>query len=99
MARSARPAPRTFSTDWPNSECSDDVAEIARLLALRLKALTDERGIREVARAAGISHSVVSRIVHGDAWADTATLARLELALGVDLWPGGARKRSRRAHP
>lgn len=99
MSRPARPAPRTFSDDWPDRECSDQVAEIARLLAIRLKKITDKRGTRDAARSAGVSHSVISRIVHGDAWADTATLAKLELALDADLWPGGsARKRKQRAH-
>lgn len=63
------------------------MAEVARLLAVRLRAVTDARGVRSVARTTGVSHSVISRIVNGDTWADTATLARLELGLDTDLWP------------
>ena len=99
MSRPSRPAPRTYSDRWPDSTCTDEVAEVARLLALRLKAITDRRGIREVARGdTGISHSIISRVVNGEAWADTATLARLELALETDLWPRRQHRDTERSH-
>jgi transcriptional regulator with XRE-family HTH domain len=87
MSRPVRPAPRHFSDHWPDSECSDQVAEVARLLAIKLRVVTDKYGVREVARRAGVSSSIISRTINGESWVDTATLARLELTLGVDLWP------------
>ena len=96
MSRPVRPAPRNFSEHWPDSECSDQVAEVARLLALKLRGVTDKYGVREVARRAGVSSSIVSRTINGESWMDTATLARLELELGVDLWPRCPRPPERR---
>jgi transcriptional regulator with XRE-family HTH domain len=93
MSRPVRPAPREFSKNWPKDRCSDPVTEVARLLAVKLGTVTDKHGVREVARRAGVSGSIISRAVNGKAWMDTATLARLEIELGVDLWP----KRTRAA--
>jgi hypothetical protein len=91
VSRPVRPTPRSFSGDWPNEVCSDPVAEVARLLALKLRTLTDKHGVREIARRAGVSSSIISRTINGESWVDTATLARLEVELGVDLWPRRSR--------
>ncbi|HUX04778.1 MAG TPA: hypothetical protein VMV53_07750, partial [Acidimicrobiales bacterium] len=65
MSRPVRPAPRTFSENWPNDRCSDPVAEVARLLAVKLRTITDKHGVREVARRAGVSSSIISRTING----------------------------------
>ena len=87
MGRTARAAPRDTCKGWPNRVCKDPIVETARQLALRLSAITQELGTREVARRAGVDVSVVSRIISGHSWPDTVTLARLERGLQVDLWP------------
>jgi len=96
MSRPVRPAPRSFSEHWPDKECSDPVAEVARLLAIKLRVVTDIYGVREVARRASVSSSIISRTINGESWVDTATLARLELELGVDLWPRRPRSSQQR---
>ena len=93
MSRPTREPPRTFSRGWPEIECEDHLAEKARLLALNIKAITDRDGIRTVARATGVAHSILSRIINGEAWADTHTVARLEHTLNTPLWPRHQRQR------
>ena len=46
-----------------------------------------ERSLRELGRAAGIHHTTIRAILMGERWADLVTIAKLEQALGVRLWP------------
>lgn len=92
MSRPTREPPNTFSTSWPEIECEDHLAETARLLAVNIKAITDQTGIRTVARTTGVNHSILSRIINGETWADTHTLARLEHTLNKPLWPRHSRR-------
>jgi transcriptional regulator with XRE-family HTH domain len=48
---------------------------------------------RGAASAAGLSHSTVQRVLRGEVLPDLGTIARLEVALGVDLYPVGLRAR------
>ena len=94
MPRPTRPHPNTFSEQWPEIQCTDQVAEIARQLANNLRVITDRDGLRTVARTTGVDHSILSRILTGETWADTHTLARLEHTLNTPLWPRHARRRN-----
>lgn len=87
MPRPTRAAPNAWSTDWPDIPCTDPTAEVARLLALRLRAALDGRSLRAAKAATGVDHTTISDILNGQVWADIATLARLEAGLGTDLWP------------
>jgi len=87
VSRIKRAPPKSFSDEWPYSPCSDDVAEKARLFAMKLKEATETEGVRHIARCTGVSHSVLVRLLNGETWADTATLAKLELGLDESLWP------------
>lgn len=92
MSRPTREPPRTFSSSWPEIQCEDHIAEKARLLAINIKTITDRDGLRTIARTTGVAHSILSRIVSGDTWADTHTLARLEHTLNAPLWPPHTRQ-------
>lgn len=97
MPRPVRAAPRTHSPDWPDVACDDSVAEVARLLALRVREALEGRSLREAWRLTGVDHTTIGDVIAGRVWADVATLARLEAGLGADLWPGrrsGKPKRS-----
>lgn len=44
-------------------------------------------GQRALAARAGVAHTTISRILRGEVLPDIGTLARLEAALGTELWP------------
>jgi len=90
VPRPTRAAPNTWSTHWPDVPCTDPTAEVARLLALRLRAALGGRSLRAAKAATGVDHTTIGKILNGQVWADIATLARLEAGLSTDLWPGRA---------
>lgn len=75
--------------DWPDGHADDPAARRAQALARNLAdALDDQRmSMRAAATLAGLAMSTVSRIAAGRTWADTLVVARLEHALGRQLWP------------
>ena len=74
--------------EWPDGSV-DGPAEVryAQQLAIRLRDAIGGRSLREIARAARVDHTTISAIMAGRRWADMVTIARLETALGVRLWP------------
>lgn len=82
--------PRSFivSGDWPDGEVEGPApvlyaAEVAR----RLATAVDGRSLRDVAAEADLDHTTLWAVLRGDRWPDLVTLAKLETALGVRLWP------------
>jgi hypothetical protein len=96
MVRTGRRTPRDFSDDWPNAVCSDPDAEVLRQFVLRLLDAMDGRTRRGVSELTEVTPSVLTGIILGQRWPDTATLARLERGLDADLWPGRIRGRPSR---
>lgn len=95
-------APKTFvqSGTWPDATLRPDApgeAHYAQQLARRLATAMSERPIsnRALARLAGVSHPTVGFILNGEHYADIATVARLEIALGTDLYPAGLHRQLR----
>ncbi|AWB85267.1 helix-turn-helix domain-containing protein [Mycetocola zhujimingii] len=88
MPRPSRPSPRELAEGWPDSPSADPVGEVARQLALNLRAAIDNRSLRAAAEAAGVDHSTILAILQGRTWPDLYTVARLEQGLEADLWPG-----------
>jgi len=88
VPRPVRAAPCAHSPDWPDVACVDPVAEVARLLAIRLRDVLDGRSLRAAGTLTGVDHTTIGDVMAGRVWADVATLARLEAGLGADLWPG-----------
>ena len=88
MSRPTRECPSELVDAWPESVSADPVVEAARLFVLNLREAIGDSSARSVAREAGINHVTLASILHGRAWADTHTLAKLEHSLGIDLWPG-----------
>jgi hypothetical protein len=91
VPRPARAAPCTYSRDWPDVACDDPVAEVARLLAVRLRDALAGRSLREAGKLTGVDHTTIGDVLAGRVWPDIATIARLEAGLGADLWPGRLR--------
>lgn len=91
------PASYVVAGAWPHGAVSGPaIVEYARLFALRLSQETSNRPIRDVARLAELSHSTLLAILHGQRWPDMATIAKLEDALDMDLWPGPEVRQHRR---
>ena len=44
--------------------------------------------VAALSRASGASRLTIAQCIRGETWCDLLTIANLELALGVDLWPG-----------
>ena len=83
------PASYLATGDWPDGRIEGPPpAHVARQLVINLRDAMGERGLREVARAADINHSSLRSVLRGEAWPDLITIARLEDALQVGLWPG-----------
>lgn len=89
MVMTARLRPAEIApTPWPDAASADPIAEVARRLALNLRIAIGEKSLRSVAKGAGLDHSVILRILAGQTWPDIGTVARLELELDADIWPG-----------
>lgn len=46
------------------------------------------RSVKGVAEQSGVAASTISDILNGNTWPSLETVARLEVGLGVRLWPG-----------
>ena len=102
MARPPQPPPVTHvvSGSWPRAELDEDVAarycqDLAAALSKRLTALG--WSYRELERKSGVSHRAAAAIAQGLAAPDLRTIARLELALEVDLLSWRSRTAARQA--
>lgn len=91
-ARDDAPLAHVVSGRWPDVVL-DVGAPVSATAALGLArniidaAEKAEISMREVSKRAGVSSSTLTRIVAGQVLCDIGTLARLEAALDVDLWP------------
>lgn len=80
---------------WPHATLAADAPvsahygqALSRNLARALAATN--YSLRTLAETTGITHSTISRVLHGKVLPDSGTLARLEAAFGFQLWPGPA---------
>ena len=85
--RPERRTPADFSADWPHEPCSDPDADALRLLALRLREVAGPRSLRQLSVVTGVNHAAIGKVIAGETWPDTRTLARLERGLEARLWP------------
>ena len=96
MASRAYQQPASFvSADglWPKGPFVENPPVYAIVTARLVSTLQDEmtrRGLslRAVATPAGIDATSLSRLITGKVVPDLATIANLEAALDIDLWPG-----------
>lgn len=94
-ARERRP-PVDYQTDpgvpFAHSTLRTDApvgAVAAHTVAHTIERAMTQRGftLRALAAATGIDHSTISRTLRGHTYPDVDTLAQLQAALGVHLWP------------
>jgi len=82
--RPVRVTPNELCIDWPTTRSDDP----ARQFVLNLRSAIGGRAIREVARDTGVDRASIATVLNGLSWPDIVTLAKLEIGLGVSLWPG-----------
>jgi len=76
---------------WPDGPFKEDAPPEAHLLAAiagRVQRIADERGValKTIADQAGLSVHAVQNLVGGRTWANARSVARIECALGAQLW-------------
>lgn len=89
-----RPLPSTClaSGEWPDGPLKANAppeAELIRQICQTLKRARDVQGIsnRGLARLSGIGQPTLQDLLSGRTWGSLRTIAALEEALGVGLWP------------
>ena len=96
--RTSRPSPRELYPEWPHdtrvsAEPADGIVQgfVANLAAF-VEAQTGA-GVSqaEVCRRAGVAKATLTKVLHGDVWPDSRTVARFETAADVRLWEGPAK--------
>lgn len=87
--------PHTYvvSGTWPHAQLQEEApvsAHYAQALARNLARALDSSGtaLRTLGDRAGVSHATISRLLRGMVLPDIGTIARLEAALGCEIWPG-----------
>lgn len=90
-ARSA--APRELAEDpqaWPHADLArHPAAAVVQQIAATLAGILAERrlSLRGLAAASGVNRQSIADLLAGRSWPDVATIALLEAALAVRLWP------------
>ncbi|TDD51587.1 XRE family transcriptional regulator [Nonomuraea terrae] len=90
-ARSA--APRDLAEDpqaWPHADLArHPAAAVVQQIAASLAGILAERrlSLRGLAAASGVNRQSIADLLAGRSWPDVATIALLETALAVRLWP------------
>jgi hypothetical protein len=93
MAARKYAPPRTWiiaDGSWPDGPLAAEAppyAVVTAAIVRRYRAAAGSRSLRSVAAAAGIDPTSLSRTLSGETVPDVHTLAVLEDALGVPLWP------------
>jgi transcriptional regulator with XRE-family HTH domain len=89
MSRPTRTLPKERAQNWPTEPAHDPAGEVARQVAINLRTAIGAQSLRHTAEITGIHHATILKIVNGTSWPDLETLAKLEIGLGVHLWPTG----------
>jgi hypothetical protein len=93
MAARKYAPPRTWVVEggsWPDGPLASDAppyAVVTAALVRNYRAAAGARSLRSVAAAAGIDPTALGRTLSGETVPDVHTVAVLEDALGVPLWP------------
>ncbi|WP_084125967.1 helix-turn-helix transcriptional regulator [Demequina sp. NBRC 110054] len=82
-----RTRPRDLGSDWPDRVVDDPAGEVARRIAVALRTATAGLSLRQVAEATGVNYTTVRDVLLGNTFGDSITISRLEIGLGVALWP------------
>jgi ribosome-binding protein aMBF1 (putative translation factor) len=82
-----RKSPAELTPGWPDSPSADEVAEVARRIALVVRLETERHGLRGLAKLLGVSHAMLVSVSEGRTWPNVALVVRLERVLKRRVWP------------
>lgn len=91
--RATPPAGMVVGGQWPYARLRDHHgARVAQELARRLHEAMTARPVsaNRLAHLSGVNRQTIANVVAGNVWPDLLTIANLETALDMDLWPGRA---------
>lgn len=91
--RPPRPSPRTLYPAWPDDAGAEGAHALVQAFVRNLAAYVTEQAGHDVsqaelARRSGVAKATVSKVLHGDVWPDSVTVARFEQLAGRRLWNG-----------
>ncbi|MGX1853069.1 helix-turn-helix domain-containing protein [Streptomyces sp. NPDC055299] len=89
--RHRKPSEYVIEGVWPRAVLDDHHgAQVAQEVSARLRRAIDAHGwtIAELSRRSDVARFTITKVLDGVVWCDLLTIANLEKALGVDLWPG-----------
>ncbi|MFF0870138.1 helix-turn-helix domain-containing protein [Nonomuraea sp. NPDC003560] len=93
-ARSATPRDLAENPQaWPHADLAGHPpAAVVQAIAASLASILAERrlSLRGLAAVSGVNRQSIADLLAGRSWPDVATIALLETALAVRLWPEGA---------
>jgi ribosome-binding protein aMBF1 (putative translation factor) len=91
--RAVRPKPRALYPAWPEDTTAVGAHALVQAFVRNLAALAEEQaghGVSqsELARRADVAKATLSKVLRGDVWPDSVTVARFEHLAGRLLWDG-----------
>ena len=91
--RAARQKPRALYPAWPEDPAADGAHALVQVFVRNLAAYVNEHaghGVSqaELARRAGVGKATLSKVLRGEVWPDSVTVARFEHLAGRRLWNG-----------
>lgn len=90
--RPRRQPPRELYSDWPHDQVEGAHALVQAFVSnlARYVESEAEEGVTqaELCRRAGVAKSVLTKILQGDVWPDSVTVAKFETLAGRGLWEG-----------
>ena len=91
--RAARQKPRALYPAWPEDPAAIGAHALVQVFVRNLVAYVAEHaghGVSqaELARRAGVGKATLSKVLRGEVWPDSVTVARFEHLAGRRLWNG-----------
>lgn len=90
MVRPKPGSPASLYPGWPDSlDVTVTEHQMIQAMVINLRRERNRyRSVKGVAEKSGLAASTISDILNGNTWPSLETMARLEVGLGVRLWPG-----------
>lgn len=90
MVRPKPGSPAKMYPGWPDSlDVTVPEHQMIQAMVINLRRERNRyRSVKGVAEQSGVAASTISDILNGNSWPTLETVARLEVGLGVCLWPG-----------